>query len=588
MSATPAKVAHPLGWARRYLNLTTGGAAAFPLVVLSLLYFFDQFDTAAFGVLAPNIEAAFHLSDSGFGYIVIANVSIVLVLAVPVAHLGDRLPRTRMVVVGGILAGVFSFLTGVVGGLTFFVLVRIGNGVGQLVNDPIHNSLLSDYYRPEVRPRVFAAHQNAVYLGGIIGPAVAGVVATLAGWHAAFMILIVPIVVTAVVALRLWDPKRGETDDAQAAADIEVERPVPLDRAARILFSVPTLRRQYVAWLFIGAGYIPLAFIYPLYLKRVYGLHALDRGLIIAAGAACSFAGVQLAGRWTPGWLAKSMGEPLRRAALVLGAVGVGLVATALAPDLPIALVLLFATNFVGGMFYPPFLTVQALVSPARVRSLSFGFGSLFLIAGVWVLWALPGISTISNTDGIRFGLGILAPYWLIGAAVLLTAVSHVTEDVQRALANLATAARLRRDRLVASAGSLLVIREVDVCYGPVQVLFGVDLTLAEGEILALLGTNGAGKSTLLKAICGQVPVSGGGIFFDGEDVTGLEPEDCFGLGIIQVPGGHGVFPGLTVRENLEVAKWASRQPRGEAASAVEEALALFPALSKRFEQPAA
>ncbi|MHB1446248.1 MAG: ATP-binding cassette domain-containing protein, partial [Acidimicrobiales bacterium] len=58
--------------------------------------------------------------------------------------------------------------------------------------------------------------------------------------------------------------------------------------------------------------------------------------------------------------------------------------------------------------------------------------------------------------------------------------------------------------------------------------------------------------------------------------------------GIIQVPGGHGVFPGLTVRENLEVAKWASRQPRGEAASAVEEALALFPALSKRFEQPAA
>jgi branched-chain amino acid transport system ATP-binding protein len=120
-----------------------------------------------------------------------------------------------------------------------------------------------------------------------------------------------------------------------------------------------------------------------------------------------------------------------------------------------------------------------------------------------------------------------------------------------------------------------------------VQVLFGVNLELAEGEILALLGTNGAGKSTLLRAISGLVPVQGGAIFFDGDDITGLEPEDSFAGGLVQVPGGRGVFPGLTVRENLEVAAWASRRPRAQTSATVEELLHTFPALQRRYDQPA-
>ena len=120
------------------------------------------------------------------------------------------------------------------------------------------------------------------------------------------------------------------------------------------------------------------------------------------------------------------------------------------------------------------------------------------------------------------------------------------------------------------------------------QVLFGIDLDVAEGEILALLGTNGAGKSTLLRAVSGLVPVQGGAIFFDGEDVTGLEPEESFALGLVQVPGGKGVFPGLTVSENLEVAGWASRRPAAEVAAARSEILDLFPVLRRRYDQPAA
>src|SRR6266550_5585708 len=95
----------------------TGGLPLFPLAVLFLLFFFDEFDSAAFVTLAPNIERAFHLTTKAFGLIVLVNVTIVLGLAIPIGYLGDRVRRTRLVVVLGIVAGVFSFLTGLAGAL---------------------------------------------------------------------------------------------------------------------------------------------------------------------------------------------------------------------------------------------------------------------------------------------------------------------------------------------------------------------------------------------------------------------------------------------------------------------------------------
>src|SRR5439155_19753067 len=103
---------------------------------------------------------------------------------------------------------------------------------------------------------------------------------------------------------------------------------------------------------------------------------------------------------------------------------------------------------------------------------------------------------------------------------------------------------------------TLLSIRSLDLAYGQVQVLFGVDLEVAEGEIIALLGTNGAGKSTVLRAISGLAEPRAGTIFFDGENITGVPPHRVAALGISQVPGGRGVFPSLTVAENLRAAGW--------------------------------
>jgi branched-chain amino acid transport system ATP-binding protein len=572
---------------REYFENAAGGPYIFPLVVLFLIYFFDEFDTAAFGVLAPEIERAFHLTDAKFATLVILNVSIVLLAAIPVGYLGDRLPRRTLVVVGGMVAGIFSFATGIATSVAMLTFARLFNGFGLLVNDPIHTSLLTDYYEPEKRPTVFATHRNAVRIGGMIGPALAGLVGWLIGWRAAFMILIVPIVIVSLLATKLSNPVRGATDNEDAALVAEEEEPVPFGRASRMLFAVKTLRRTYVAWLFIGAGILPLAFLSPLYFDRVYGVSVLGRGILGVASAGAGYFGVRLGGQWTQKLLARGMGEPMKLAGWSLVAVGPMILLIAIAPFMWFAIAAALAATFVGGFFTAPFVTTQALVSPARVRSLSFSFGSVFLVLGVVVLWAVP-FAGVSDAHGMRWALGVLVPYWVIGGLIARSSHAFVTSDTKRAFDILATTATLRQARLNAAESSILVCKGVNVSYGPVQVLFDVDFEVKEGEIVALLGTNGAGKSTLLRAISGLVSPGSGAIFFDGDDVTGLEPEESFQHGLVQVPGGRGIFPGLTVKENFDVAVWAGRRPKAEAQAAVEEVLDIFPSLRKRWDQKAA
>jgi branched-chain amino acid transport system ATP-binding protein len=572
---------------RRPFEKVTGGLPIFPLAVLFTLFFFDEFDTAAFNVLAPNIKRAFHLTDTAFGVVVVLNLSIVLLLAIPVGFYGDRLPRRKLVFAGAIVAGVFSFFTGFVHLLAFLIVVRMGNGIGRLVNDPIHTSLLSDYYKPDDRPRVFATHRNAVYLGTIVGSAVAGGSAALFGWRAAFIVATVPVLIVAFVALRLREPLRGATDDPDNALEAENEEPVPFNEATRTLFAVKTLRRQYFSWLFIGAGLVPLAYLLPLFLDRIFHISDLNRGLITGLNAAATFAGIQMSGKWTLGWLAKGMGEPLKRAGLTLAAVGVGLLILSATPWVVPWILIGIATSFVAGIFFPPFLGMQAFVSPARVRSLSFSFGSLFIVAGVWLLYFVPGISKISDNYGLRWGLFATVPYWIIGGLILASAHKFVEEDTRRALNTLSLTAELRRQRLEVGGSTLLVCRGVEVAYDQVQVLFGVDLEVRSGEIVALLGTNGAGKSTLLKAISGVVDPIGGAMFFDGRDITHADAVQTARMGIVQVPGGKAVFPTLTVAEHLRAAGWLYRDDPEYLKTANEEVLDLFPRLRERIDQMA-
>lgn len=133
----------------------------------------------------------------------------------------------------------------------------------------------------------------------------------------------------------------------------------------------------------------------------------------------------------------------------------------------------------------------------------------------------------------------------------------------------------------------MLRVEGLNVSYGPVQVLFDVSLKVGEGEILALLGTNGAGKTTVLRAVSGVIPVSSGTIKFHGTDITGASPRRIVKSGLIQLPGGRGVFPGMSVRENLEVGGYALGRDPARRKRAIEAVLDDFPDLRDRLDQQA-
>ncbi|MFA5787986.1 MAG: ABC transporter ATP-binding protein [Actinomycetota bacterium] len=131
----------------------------------------------------------------------------------------------------------------------------------------------------------------------------------------------------------------------------------------------------------------------------------------------------------------------------------------------------------------------------------------------------------------------------------------------------------------------MLEIEGIDVSYGKVQVLYDVSFSVAQGEIVALLGTNGAGKSTLLKAISGILPVGKGRITFEGRSLVGLASEEIVKAGIVQVPGGRGTFPGLTVAENLRMGGYIYRRDKATWRREVDRVMEYFPWIAERGEQ---
>ena len=124
----------------------------------------------------------------------------------------------------------------------------------------------------------------------------------------------------------------------------------------------------------------------------------------------------------------------------------------------------------------------------------------------------------------------------------------------------------------------------LEVAYGRTQILFDVSIDVDEGEVLAVLGTNGAGTSTLLRAISGLTAPKGGKVLLEGRDVTGTSPVKMASLGIAHMPGGRGIFPDLSVGENLRMATWSHRRDKKRSKRSLERALDLFPGLSTRLD----
>ncbi len=130
---------------------------------------------------------------------------------------------------------------------------------------------------------------------------------------------------------------------------------------------------------------------------------------------------------------------------------------------------------------------------------------------------------------------------------------------------------------------AMLKLKNLQAGYGQMKVLHGVDLTISDGEIVALLGSNGAGKSTLNNNLSGVYKPTGGQILFEGQDITGMRSESVVDLGIVQVPEGRRIFPNMSIRENLELGSY--RRGKERRTENIDKVVAIFPRLKERFGQ---
>src|SRR5439155_13902286 len=268
---------------------------------------------------------------------------------------------------------------------------------------------------------------------------------------------------------------------------------------------------------------------------------------------------------------------------IVAGAIAGAFMVVSVAPNLPAAIAAHAFITSAGAMLTPAVYAALSLAIPPKVRSLGFSIGLLWLIPGVITL---PSIGALGDNVGLRPALIFMPPLYAVGAVIIAPAGRFIRNDISRVWAASATQSEVRASRLKGDP-KMLVARGVEVSYGKTQVLFGVDFEVRDGEIVALLGTNGAGKSTLLKAISGSVEPGAGTIVFDGRDITLTPPHETVAAGVIIVPGGKGVFPGLSVSENIGLAGWLYQSDPEHVERATAQALEYFPVLRSRWEQKA-
>jgi branched-chain amino acid transport system ATP-binding protein len=576
-------------WEAFNLKKVAGRTGVTPLALLFGLNAVDELDRIAFSTLTPEIRDAFGLSLTGITAISTLVLFVNLLLELPIGYLADRRNRVRIATFGAFGWGFFSILTGLSIGITslgVLYVARIGSAVAKNLNTT-HRSLLSDYYPLESRARVFYAHSLANNLGQIIGPLAAGALGALIGVQAPFYLLAIPtFILVFFAATKLREPKRGVHERLAAGADDETaqveEQAAGFAETFRVLFNNKSARRIYFSLPFLTASGIGLSTFLSVYYAEEFGLGPFQRGLIGALSEGFQIAGVIFGYSYVQKIMTKNPGlvmKLLAGAAVVYAASIAGLSASRVLVLSVICSALGAACNAILG---PGVIAVISLVIPPRMRALGFATGA------VWYILGAPFGLVIASMgeDSIRRGLLFVIPIYLIGSFLLSSAGGPINEDIKKVQQSALTQAEARKRRLDGDP-QMMVIRGLNAGYDQTQILFDVDFEVSDGEIIALLGTNGAGKSTLLKAISGIIQPMSGAIIFDGQDITNADAIQSAHLGIAQVPGGRGIFPSLTVAENLRAAGWMYRKDKAYLEEATTRVMDMFPILRKRADTPA-
>ena len=557
------------------LNETVGSTGLGPVLVLMLAASLERFLITSQGLLLPNIRDSFHISNQT-AITVTTLTGILPAIASPwVGYWSDRVNRIRMAQWGTLAVGLVGVGMGLSPFFALFAVFVLLAGLGQLVNTPAHSSLIGDYYPPSAMGVTWTFYLFATTAIGLLAGPISGIVGQAAGWRGTFIILAVPVFVGIALLGRLKDPGRGASIGIADQLAQNEER-ASFWEGARRTAAIRSLRRTWWAAAFFGGGVVAFLQLQSIFFHDVYHFNTAERGYLTTLLGLGGLIGTVIGGTLVQRYLRRGRPDllPIINGLMVVE-FGIGMILMGAVPNrwAAVGMLVVLSIGFAG--YAPAYQAMIGLVTTPRLRGQAYSYSLIFVTAGAIIVAPIIGGIANHHERAATYVLGIMM---VAAGLVELTARQFVMRDVAQA----------QQVQLAADVDALLAVRGLEVAYGGnVQILFGVDLDVKAGEVVALLGTNGAGKSTFLRAVSGTMDPIGGAVFFNGRDVTHADAMTKALLGMAMVPGDRGVFPGLTVAENLRIAGWTFRRDAAYVKEATERVLGYFPVLRERWEVPA-
>ena len=533
------------------------------LVAVGFAQLIESFDTTALAVLAPNIQRSVGASDAVMGAIGGAFGVLFLMGSIPLSTLADRHPRKIIAAVSMALWAVMVAATGLIQSAFWLFVARLGSGVSQSYALPVNSPLLMDTYPIPARSRVFAAYGSFQVSGRVLGPlfagSVAGIVAGPDSWRWVFFLTALLGLPSVFLMLKMKEPQRGRNEMQAVLGEVleadVTELPVSLSVAFERLRKIRSFYYFLLGMAALGFALFSIPLFLNLYLGDQLGLSAWHRGVFGAATALPGVVALALAGPRADHLFRRSPPAAVRFVGAMIASFGVFIVVGLFMPNVW----LLGAFYSIGlALSQAAFITVVSVTSsviPYRLRSRGSAMVGIYVfLFGGFFGAVLTGL--LSESFGRRGALAIIVlPSTMIGGALIAYGGRYIKRDISLCVEELIEE-KEEADRLGQEGSDVpaIQVRNLDFSYGTVQILFDINLEIARGETVALLGTNGAGKSTLLRVISGLGIATRGVVRLNGRTITYCDPEVRAKIGIVQLMGGNAVFATLSIEENLRMA----------------------------------
>ena len=548
-------------------------------------------------MLAPDIRDTFGVSDGTITFIASSSGAFVVLGAIPMGWAADRMRRIPIIGWASIIFAAMVTLSGMAVNAFSFFWARFGVGIAKANTIPVHSSMIADTYPIGIRGRIGAIDKGTGRLIAVISPILVGGIAAIAngpgevdGWRWAYYILGIPVAIAAIAAFFLKEPQRGrwEKEDVLGESFTEDDPlPVSLDAAFSRLMRIKTVKSVVLGFSALGFGLFTAPVLENLWLEDKFGLESFERGAwATAAGLFTVLSLVYVGPKFDRLWRE----NPTRTLQMIGALIGFSAIFKPIQwamPTVPLFIAFSIPTLVMLNTAFAMVSPVMQAIVPYRLR----GSGTALITLYIFFIGGTGGglISFMfADSWGPRVTTLVLTiPSAILGGWIMYRGARHVRHDLSLNVQELFDEQDEQRRTTGDDEVPALQLNNIDFSYGPVQVLFDVAFEVKKGETLALLGTNGAGKSTILRVISGLGIPQRGVVRLGGRTVTYTSPQLRSRLGIQQLPGGKGVFPDMTVRQNLVMGAYIHRHDSADVERRIASVLELFPDLERRQGQRA-